>query len=138
MFGIFRKIFGTVNDRVIKSYQAEILHINSLEEEIMKLTDSQLQSKTIEFKQKLANGATLDDIVFQAFAVGREASKRVSQKRHFDEQLALTCDHKAEYWLDPEKYDEKEVEDIDISLNSVRDAYRAQLSGNISKARRGV
>lgn len=58
--------------------------------------------------------------------------------RHFDEQLALTCDHKAEYWLDPEKYDEKEVEDIDISLNSVRDAYRAQLSGNFSKARRGV
>ncbi|TAF08774.1 MAG: hypothetical protein EAZ75_09820 [Flavobacteriia bacterium] len=58
--------------------------------------------------------------------------------RHFDEQLALTCDHKAEYWLDPEKYDEKEVEDIDISLNSVRDAYRAQLSGNVSRARRGV
>lgn len=58
--------------------------------------------------------------------------------RHFDEQLALTCDHKAEYWFDPEKYDEKEVEDIDISLNSVRDAYRAQLSGNFSRARRGV
>lgn len=58
--------------------------------------------------------------------------------RHFDEQLALTCDHKAEYWLDPEKYDEKEVEDIDISLNSVRDAYRTQLSGNFSRARRGV
>jgi hypothetical protein len=58
--------------------------------------------------------------------------------RHFDERLAITCDHKAEYWLDPEKYDEKEVEDIDISLNSVRDAYRAQLSGNVSRARRGV
>jgi hypothetical protein len=58
--------------------------------------------------------------------------------RHFDEQLALTCDHKAEYWLDPEKYNEKEAEDIDISLNSVRDAYRTQLSGNFSRARRGV
>lgn len=58
--------------------------------------------------------------------------------RHFDERLAITCDHKAEYWLDSENYNEKEVEEIDISLNSVRDAYRAQLSGNVSRARRGV
>ncbi len=87
MFGMFRKIFGTVNDRIIKSYRAEVLRINALAEEIVKLTDPQLQNKTIEFKQKLANGATLDDIAFEAFAVTREASKRVSGKRHFDEQL---------------------------------------------------
>lgn len=58
--------------------------------------------------------------------------------RHFDEHLAVTCDHKAEYWLDPEKYNEKQAEDIDISLYNVRDAYRTQLSGNFSRAKRGV
>jgi hypothetical protein len=58
--------------------------------------------------------------------------------RHFDEQLALTCDHKSEYWLDPENYNNKEAEDIDIRLNSVREAYRTQLSGNFSRAKRGV
>lgn len=58
--------------------------------------------------------------------------------RHFDERLAVTCDHKSEYWLDPERYNENEAEDIDISLYSVRDAYRTQLSGNFSRARRGV
>ncbi|MCF8462700.1 MAG: preprotein translocase subunit SecA, partial [Rickettsiaceae bacterium] len=87
MFGIFRRLFGTVNDRVIKSYREEVLHINALEEKISKLNDNQLKNKTLEFKQKLANGASLDDITYEAFAVARESSKRVSRKRHFDEQL---------------------------------------------------
>lgn len=58
--------------------------------------------------------------------------------RHFDRDLAETCDHKAEYWLDPDRYNEEEHKGIDISLDSVRQAYRAQISGNFSRAKRGL
>jgi len=75
-------------DVTVKKYQPKVDQINALEEEIQKLTDSQLQAKTDEFKERLKGGkTTLDDLLPEAFAVVREASKRVLNMRHFDVQL---------------------------------------------------
>jgi preprotein translocase subunit SecA len=82
-----KAIFGSRNDRLLKQFRAQVVKINALEPEIQKLSDEQLQAKTPELKQKLANGATLDDILPEAFAVVREAGKRVLEMRHFDVQL---------------------------------------------------
>jgi preprotein translocase subunit SecA len=87
MFSILTKIFGTANSRIIKKFQKEIQRINDFENIIKGLTDTELTAKTIEFKKKLADGKTLDDIVYEAFAVVREASRRVSGQRHYDVQL---------------------------------------------------
>lgn len=87
MFSILKKIFGTANDRIIKKLRLEIKHINALEPELEKLSDSQLQAKTAEFKKKLSEGKTLDSIAYEAFAVVREAAKRIYGMRHFDVQL---------------------------------------------------
>lgn len=87
MFSVLKKIFGTPNDRTVKKLFAEITKINSLEPNLQKLSDEELKNKTLEFKEKLKNGASLDDIVFEAFAVVREAAKRVYGMRHFDVQL---------------------------------------------------
>jgi preprotein translocase subunit SecA len=87
MFSILTKIFGTANSRIIKKFQKEIQRINDFENIIKDLTDTELTAKTIEFKKKLADGKTLDDIVYEAFAVVREASRRVSGQRHYDVQL---------------------------------------------------
>ncbi|MBR3932430.1 MAG: preprotein translocase subunit SecA [Clostridia bacterium] len=87
MMGIFEKIFGTYSSREIKSIMPIINKINSLEDEIKKLSNSDLKNKTSEFKSRLANGETLDDILPEAFAVVREASSRVLGMRHFDVQL---------------------------------------------------
>jgi preprotein translocase subunit SecA len=87
MFGLLRKIFGTANDRIVKKFRKEVEKINAFEHNIEKLTDSELKAKTEGFKQKLASGATEDDILHEAFAVVREASRRVSGMRHFDVQL---------------------------------------------------
>lgn len=87
MFSILTKIFGTANERVIKRLRKEIVKINSFEEAMQKLTDEELKAKTEEFKQKLAGGKTLDDIAYEAFAVVREAAKRVLGQRHYDVQL---------------------------------------------------
>ena len=84
---IAKKIFGSRNDRLLKHYRKIVSKINSLESEIKALSDEQLQAKTAEFKQRLANGETLDDILPEAFAVCREASVRVLGMRHFDVQL---------------------------------------------------
>ena len=81
---IAKKIFGSVNERTIKTVQKDVEIINSFEAEISKLSDEELKSKTIEFKKRLKNGATLNDILHEAFAVVREASKRVLKMRHFD------------------------------------------------------
>lgn len=81
------KIFGTRNQRLLKKYQARVNEINALEEEISKLDDTALRAKTDEFKERLAKGADLDDLLPEAFAVVREASKRVLNMRHFDVQL---------------------------------------------------
>lgn len=84
---IFRKLIGTRNDRLLKQYRKRVERINALEPEIEKLSDEALQQKTAEFKARLAQGETLDDLLEEAFAVAREASKRVLGMRHYDVQL---------------------------------------------------
>lgn len=84
--GIFSKLFGS-NEREINKIRPIVEKINSLEESMMKLSDEQLKNKTLEFKERISKGETLDDILPQAFAVVREAAKRVSGTRHFDVQL---------------------------------------------------
>ena len=84
---VFRKIFKTYSEKEVKRVTPIVDKINSLEEEISKLTDSELRAKTDYFKEQLKNGKTLDDILPEAFAVVREASKRVLGMRHFDVQL---------------------------------------------------
>ncbi|MDW8336423.1 MAG: preprotein translocase subunit SecA, partial [Tepidimonas sp.] len=84
---LLTKIFGSRNDRLLKSYRRIVERINALEAPLQMLTDEQLQAKTAEFKQRLAQGQSLDDLLPEAFAVVREASRRVMQMRHFDVQL---------------------------------------------------
>ena len=84
---IFNKIFKSYSEKEVKRIMPIVDKINSLEEEISKLTDEELKNKTNEFKEQLDNGKTLDDILPEAFAVTREASKRVLGMRHFDVQL---------------------------------------------------
>src|SRR5579884_1119113 len=81
------KVFGTKHDREIKRMRPLVAAINDLEPAVQKLSDAELAAKTAEFKQRLANGATLDDILVEAFAVCREAGRRVLNMRHFDVQL---------------------------------------------------
>ncbi|MFC3461144.1 MULTISPECIES: preprotein translocase subunit SecA [Massilia] len=81
------QIFGSRNQRLLKQYQKTVRQINALEPQMEKLSDAELQAKTPEFKSRLANGETLDDILPEAFAVCREAAKRVLKMRHFDVQL---------------------------------------------------
>jgi preprotein translocase subunit SecA len=84
---LLTQIFGSRNQRLLKQYQKTVREINALEPTIEKLSDAALQAKTPEFKERLAKGDTLDDILSEAFAVCREASKRVLKMRHFDVQL---------------------------------------------------
>ena len=84
---IARAIFGTSNDRVLKAYQRRVPQINALEPAITRLSDDELRGKTAEFRARLADGATLDDVLPEAFAVVREAAKRTLGMRHFDVQL---------------------------------------------------
>ena len=85
--GLFDKIFGNYSEKEVKRIRPIVDKINSLEPEISKLTDKELTAKTVYFKKELAKGKTLDDILPEAFAVVREASKRVLGMRHFDVQL---------------------------------------------------
>ncbi|KZL16549.1 Protein translocase subunit SecA [Pseudovibrio axinellae] len=82
-----RKIFGSANDRRIKTIRPKVDTINALEPEMEALTDEQLRAKTDEFREQLANGAKLDDLLVPAFAVVREASRRVLGLRQYDVQL---------------------------------------------------
>ncbi|MFN7992103.1 MAG: preprotein translocase subunit SecA [Bryobacteraceae bacterium] len=84
---ILAKIFGTKNKREIKAMLPIIAAINDLEPQMQQLSDIDLAAKTIEFKEKLAQGATLDDLLVEAFAVVREAGRRFLNMRHFDVQL---------------------------------------------------
>jgi preprotein translocase subunit SecA len=84
---IARTVFGTANDRSLKAYQRRVPQINTLEPAMEALSDEALRAKTAEFRGKLVAGATLDDILPEAFAVVREASKRTLGQRHFDVQL---------------------------------------------------
>ena len=84
---LLTKIFGSRNDRLIKQYRRKCDAINKLEPQMQALTDEQLQAKTQEFRDRIAKGATTDDLLPEAFAVVREASVRVLGMRHFDVQL---------------------------------------------------
>ena len=81
------KFFGSSNDRQIKKYNPLVNKINELEDIFIKLSDQELKLKTIDFKEKLSNGETLDNILPEAFATVREAAKRTLSQRHFDVQL---------------------------------------------------
>ena len=85
--GTLAKVFGTKHDREIKRIRPLVSAINDLEPGLQKLSDAELAAKTQDFKQRLANGASLDDILVEAFAVCREAGRRVLNMRHFDVQL---------------------------------------------------
>ncbi|MEW6095860.1 MAG: preprotein translocase subunit SecA [bacterium] len=88
MFGILlKKVFGTKQERDIRRLTPLVEEINALEPEISKLSDSELRAKTDEFKKRLEEGEELEDILFEAFAVVREAGKRTINMRHFDVQL---------------------------------------------------
>jgi preprotein translocase subunit SecA len=84
---VLSKIFGTKHEREIKSLRPQVESINAREAEMQALSDAQLAAKTLEFKEKLSQGATLDDILVEAFAACREAGKRVLNMRHYDVQL---------------------------------------------------
>ena len=84
---VLAKIFGTRNEREVKAMRPVIAAMNDLEPSMERLSDIDLAAKTIEFKEKLARGASLDDLMIEAFAVVRETSRRVLKMRHFDVQL---------------------------------------------------
>lgn len=84
---IARKIFGSANDRFVKKLYKTVNKINALEPDFIKLSDEELKAKTDEYRTRLKNGETLDDILPEAFATVREASKRVMGQRHYDVQL---------------------------------------------------
>jgi preprotein translocase subunit SecA len=84
---LLAKVIGTQNEREIKRLRPAVAQINALEPQIQQLTDEQLRGKTTEFKARLANGDTLDELLPEAFAVVREAGRRVMNMRHYDVQL---------------------------------------------------
>src|SRR4030088_2518935 len=84
---IARRLFGSANDRLIKSLATTIDAINALEPDIERLSDDDLRARTGQFRQRLAGGETLDDLLVEAFATVREAAKRSLGQRHFDVQL---------------------------------------------------
>src|SRR5690554_3496840 len=87
MVSLLRKLFGSRNDRLLKQYRKQVAQINALESEYEALDDQALQAKTDEFRQRLADGKSLNSLLPEAFAVVREASKRVFNMRHFDVQM---------------------------------------------------
>ncbi|MFR0309330.1 preprotein translocase subunit SecA, partial [Escherichia coli] len=84
---LLKKLFGSKNEREVKRMLKAVQAVNALEEQMLSLSDEQLRSKTEEFKARLEKGETLDQILPEAFAVCREAGKRVMGMRHFDVQL---------------------------------------------------
>ncbi|MGY0196045.1 preprotein translocase subunit SecA [Leptothrix sp. BB-4] len=84
---LLTSIFGSRNERLLKQYRRVVERINALEPQFEKLTDDELRGKTAEFRQRLAQGTSLDDLLPEAFATVREGSKRVLKMRHFDVQL---------------------------------------------------
>jgi preprotein translocase subunit SecA len=86
-FSFLQKIFGSRNERELKRLRPLVQAINNLEPPLVTLTDAQLQGKTAEFRERLSRGESLDDLLVEAFAVVREASRRTLGQRHFDVQL---------------------------------------------------
>jgi len=88
MFGAFaKKLFGSANDRAVRGFTKKVQAINALEQQIAALDDAALAAKTVEFRTRLQQGTELDDLLVEAFAVVREAAKRVLGQRHYDVQL---------------------------------------------------
>ena len=87
MFSLLKKIFGTRNDRLLKQLRRQVQQINALEPQMQALSDEALRGQTLAFRERLSAGATLDQLLPEAFAVVREAGKRVFGMRHFDMQL---------------------------------------------------
>ncbi|GAB2719698.1 preprotein translocase subunit SecA [Paenibacillus thermoaerophilus] len=87
MLGLVKKLFGDTNEKEIKRLSKTVEHINSLEPSMQALSDEELRGKTAEFRDRLEKGETLDDLLPEAFAAVREASRRVLGKRHYDVQL---------------------------------------------------
>jgi preprotein translocase subunit SecA len=84
---VLAKVFGTKNEREVKEMQPVVAAVGELEPAMRQLSDAELALKTIEFKERIAQGASLDDLLVEAFAVVREAGRRVLNMRHFDVQL---------------------------------------------------
>src|SRR3974390_226080 len=84
---VARKLFGSANDRRIRSYQSRVTAINALEAEVAALSDEALKARTADFKKQIEEGTSLDDLLVPAFATVREAAKRTLGQRHFDVQL---------------------------------------------------
>ena len=87
MATILTKIFGSRNDRLLGKYRKVVSRINALEKEYEQLTDEQIPAKTAEFRQRIAEGASTDSLLPEAFALVREASRRIMKMRHFDVQM---------------------------------------------------
>ena len=85
--GLSKKLFGTVNERIVKTHAAQIGAINDLEGSLEALSDDALRARTPEFKERIAAGETIDDLLVEAFATAREAAKRTLGQRHYDVQL---------------------------------------------------
>jgi preprotein translocase subunit SecA len=85
--GLARRLFGSSNERLVKAMRPRVAAINALEPELAAMTDEQLRARTLEFRDQLASGKTLDDILVPAFATVREAAKRTLGQRHFDVQM---------------------------------------------------
>ncbi|MCB1867381.1 MAG: preprotein translocase subunit SecA, partial [Gammaproteobacteria bacterium] len=84
---ILSKVFGSRNQRLIKRMSKSVMQVNALEEGLQALSDEQLRDRTMEFRERLKGGTSLDDILIEAFAVVREAGRRTMNMRHFDVQL---------------------------------------------------
>ena len=84
---MFKAIFGDSDSRFVKKHQATVEKINSFEADFEKLSDSDCKGKTVELKERLARGETINDILPEAFALVREAAKRTLNQRHYDVQL---------------------------------------------------
>src|SRR5262245_43393748 len=87
MQGMLRKLFGSQNDRELRRIVPLVERVNRLEKEVVGLSDDQLRARTAVFRERIARGETLDDLLPEAFATVREAGKRVLGQRHFDVQL---------------------------------------------------
>ncbi|HLU00779.1 MAG TPA: preprotein translocase subunit SecA [Burkholderiaceae bacterium] len=87
MVSLLKALFGSRNDRILKQYRRQVSQINALEPQFEQLSDDELKGKTAEFRQRLEKGESLDNLLPEAFAVVREASKRVFGMRHFDVQM---------------------------------------------------
>jgi preprotein translocase subunit SecA len=87
LLALAQKIFGSTNERTLKTYYRHIAPINALEPQMEKLSDGELRAKTQEFRDRLAKGEALDNLLHEAFATVREAAKRTLGQRHFDVQL---------------------------------------------------